>query len=157
MIRRMNAQSGSRALIPFWKKFLFAVVCLWITIFPSRAFSKETIHWLRFDYPPMYIVEGEYAGQGYMDNILNLLIAHLPQYEHSVRVANLSRIMSEMEQGNEVCIASLFVNEERKRLGWISEGNTTFLPPVQLVFRAEDADKFAKFGSPASLEEVIRD
>ena len=124
---------------------------------PELAVAKDRINWLKFDYPPMYIVEGDEAGQGYMDNILDLLTTHMPGYEHSVRVANLSRIMSELEQGNDVCIASLFVNEERKRLGWISRENTTFLPPVQLVFRAEDADKFSKFGSPASLLAVIRD
>ena len=138
-------------------RVLAVAVCLWTFPGTGAVLAKDKINWLRFDYPPMYIVEGEHAGQGYMDNILGLLIENLPDYDHSVRVANLSRIMSELEQGNDVCIASLFVNKERQRLGWISKGNTTFLPPVQLVFRAEDAPKFHKFGSPASLEKVIQD
>ncbi|WP_459874027.1 hypothetical protein, partial [Endothiovibrio diazotrophicus] len=81
----------------------------------AAASGAERIDWLRFDYPPMYIVSGPQAGAGYMDNILQLLIDHLPEYEHAVRVANLSRILSELRQGNDVCIASLFVNEERQR------------------------------------------
>ncbi|MCF8004455.1 MAG: hypothetical protein K9L32_09670, partial [Chromatiaceae bacterium] len=119
--------------------------------------TKESIDWLRFDYPPMYIVAGPHAGQGYMDKILELLIAKMPAYDHRVRVANLSRIMSELEQGNNVCIASLFVNEERQRLGHVSRGKTTLLPPVQLVFRAEDGERFTAFGNPASLDSILAD
>lgn len=124
---------------------------------PGPIVGQERIEWLRFDYPPMYIVSGPSAGQGYMDNILGLLIANIPEYEHEIRVANLSRIMSELEQGKNVCIASLFVNEERERLGHISRGETTLLPPVQLVFRAADAERFAAFGNPASLETLLAD
>jgi len=123
----------------------------------TTAFAKERIDWLRFDYPPMYIVSGPQAGEGYMDNILGLLIDHMPDYDHQISVANLSRIMSEFEQGNNVCVASLFVNEERERLGHISHGTTTQLPSVQLVFRAEDAERFAAFGDPASLRAILAD
>jgi uncharacterized protein (TIGR02285 family) len=125
-------------------------------LWSQQGMSREQVTWLRFDYPPMYIVSGPQAGEGYMDHILQLLIDNLPEYDHTVRVANLSRIMSELEANN-VCIASLFVNEERKRLGWISSGNTTLLPPVQLVYRAADSEKFTRFGSPASLYDVLRE
>ncbi|WP_459874099.1 hypothetical protein, partial [Endothiovibrio diazotrophicus] len=41
--------------------------------------------------------------------------------------------------------------------GWVSRGETTLLPPVQLVYRAEDAARFQTFGSPASLNTILED
>lgn len=142
------AMSSSRVTI------VGLIVLLFLMPFRAAA-DKETITWLKIDFPPIYITDGPHVGEGVADRIIDLFIDRLSDYEHIVRVANLSRIHTDLKLGTNVCTPTMFVTAERKEFGIYSKNPTTFLPPLQLIIRAEDAAKFTRGGADLSLDDLL--
>jgi len=52
------------------------------------ASAEGTLIWLLRDLPPLTIFEGPGKGQGALDQLLPILIGHLPEYRHQVMHVN---------------------------------------------------------------------
>ncbi|MBT3368084.1 MAG: TIGR02285 family protein [Nitrospina sp.] len=133
----------------------YGLVVFLVLLCPLSGFSQDTITWLKVDFPPVSIPEGKDAGEGIMDKIVDLMISDLPGYQHKSRVANIKRIMTEFEQGQDACAGGFIITEERSEIGYFSKYPSTFLPPVQIVIRREDKKLFETSGMP-SLEDLLR-
>ncbi|MDI2593975.1 TIGR02285 family protein [Pseudomonas sp. N3-W] len=89
----------------------------------AQAQPRPTLIWLVRDLPPLTIFEGPKKGQGVIDQLLPLLIAGMPQYQHSVLRVNRARGLQMLHEPSLTCDAALNRSEERER--WI-----TFSIPV---------------------------
>ena len=76
---------------------------------PSSALAqtRETLIWLKRDLPPLTIFDGPKKGQGVIDQLLPLLIAGMPQYQHSVMRVNRARGLQMLHEPTLVCDAAL--------------------------------------------------
>ena len=122
---------------------------------PLSSWAKDTIRWLTIDYPPIYFAKGDNAGQGVVDQALQLIITNLPEYDHVIEVGTISRLVEAMKRGENVCSPTMFVTEERKQFGFFATHPTTFLPPLALVTRKEEEAAFRAKGQPVSLDHLL--
>jgi uncharacterized protein (TIGR02285 family) len=140
---------------------ILLILVLFLTglfISPSSSRAEERLVWLKFDYPPLYIAQGDYTGQGILDVILDRIITALPEYRHEIRFVNLSRAMSELERGKNLCTAALFHSPQRERIGLFSQNPTTFLSSLKLVVRKGEEERFSTGSkNPPPLSDLLTD
>lgn len=132
----LNGASGGPALA------LFALL-IGLTS-PVSAQPKETLVWLLRDLPPLTIFEGPEKGRGVVDQLMPLLIAGMPQYDHTLMRVNRARGMQMLREESFTCDPSLVWSKAREQ--WI-----TFSIPVfravsnGLVVRQEDRPELEPF------------
>jgi uncharacterized protein (TIGR02285 family) len=124
-------------------------------LYPAPLWANDTIRWLIIDYPPIYITTGDNAGQGVVDQALRLITAKMPEYKHVIEVGTVSRVTEAMKRGENVCIPTLFVTEERKQFGHFSVYPTTFLPPLAVLTRKDEMNLFRSGQEPVSLRHLL--
>jgi uncharacterized protein (TIGR02285 family) len=93
-------------------------VCLATGIFggwPVSAQAEDTLIWLLRDLPPLTIFEGPRKGQGALDQLLPMLIEHLPEYRHQVQHVNRARGMQMLREPTFTCDLSLLWTAERAK------------------------------------------
>jgi len=119
---------------------------------PSDA--KDSINWLEATSPPFFIHEGQYKGQGYEDQVTDIIIDHLPQYTHSRTVANISRHYHEFEKGHQVCNVGLYKTPEREKFMYFSIPSFFTYPTVLII----DKSKWPSFGNTKNvkLEDILK-
>ncbi len=103
----------------------------------AKAEGRDAVTWMHADFPPLRIVAGPYAGQGPSDMIHELMRREMPDLEHSVLTANLSRTMNWMEKGEKVLAVGIIPNPERDAIMRYSVP-CVLVPPACLVVRAGD-------------------
>jgi uncharacterized protein (TIGR02285 family) len=113
---------------------LILLSCLSSTV---SAHPKETLIWLLRDLPPTMILEGPKKGQGIIDQMLPLLIASMPQYQHALMRVNRARGMQMLQEASFTCDPSLVWTKEREQ--WITFSIPAFRAVSNgLVVRQED-------------------
>lgn len=132
--------SGLRGrLAHFW---LQTLAMLLAALSPSAAVADDhgaetfDISWYLFDYPPSYITNGPYMGQGYQDRIL----ADLEQSVPSVRIhrvaTSVARVMANMEHAEGACAGALAKTPERMAHMVFSDPILVSMP-IGLVIRED--------------------
>ncbi|WP_150748237.1 TIGR02285 family protein [Pseudomonas fluorescens] len=111
--------SGGRALCA-WAVFLLLAGQAQSTL----AQPKETLVWLLRDLPPLMIFEGPEKGQGVIDQLLPLLIARMPQYEHTLMRVNRARGLQMLHEPSLTCDAAL--NWSQERASWMAFSTPVF-------------------------------
>ncbi|GGK17505.1 hypothetical protein GCM10009103_10900 [Pseudomonas koreensis] len=105
----------------------------------ALAEAKPTLTWLLRDLPPLTIFEGPKKGQGVIDQMLPLLIAGMPQYEHTLMRVNRARGMQMMQDASFTCDPSLIWSKERAQ--WIAFSIPAFRAVSNgLVVRQKDRE-----------------
>lgn len=100
---------------------VYALAAMFLLVVPApsaMAQPKETMVWLLRDLPPLTIFEGPKKGQGVIDQMLPLLIAGMPQYEHTLMRVNRARALQMLHEPSLTCDAALNRSKERER--WIA-------------------------------------
>nr|WP_256663596.1 MULTISPECIES: TIGR02285 family protein [unclassified Pseudomonas] len=82
---------------------------------PVPASAEGTLIWLLRDLPPLTIFEGPSKGLGALDQLLPILIGHLPEYRHQVMHVNRARGMQMLREPTLTCDPSLLWTAERAR------------------------------------------
>lgn len=104
------------------QSYVFGALLLIIdATLPLFADDQLTIRWLHPDFPPVYILEGERAGEGVGDRVLSYFERRLPGYRHQRGVANFKRIIATLAAGKHACGITLLKNEARARVVAYSE------------------------------------
>ena len=67
---------------------------LFIFLFFTALFSKDTIVWMIWDLPPNFIIDGSQKNMGYQDIRLKIIQDKLPLYRHESQVMNLNRALA---------------------------------------------------------------
>ncbi|WP_447795477.1 TIGR02285 family protein [Pseudomonas farris] len=111
---------------------------------PALAQPKEYLLWLLRDLPPVTIFEGPKKGQGVIDQLMPLLIAGMPQYEHTLMRVNRARGMQMLHEKSFTCDPSLIWSKEREQ--WIAFSIPAFRAVSNgLVIRREDRSVLEPF------------
>lgn len=93
---------------------LSALACLLLsTLAAPQAHARERLLWLVRDLPPFTIFEGAAKGQGVVDQMLPMLIAQMPEYDHSVVRVNRARGIQMLQEPSFTCDPTLLWTPER--------------------------------------------
>ena len=76
-----------------FKSILFTA----LLITSNNLLAKDTITWQNPDFPPSYIKEGPFKGQGVGDSLYVQVFAYLDEYNHQTLIANFKRIIRDIE------------------------------------------------------------
>jgi len=121
------------------------------------AFAEQTIEWQHPDFPPSYILQGPYRGQGSVDNIHRQLFTHLVDYKHKTIVANFRRVIRSIAAKREICAAAILWNKERAEM--VEYSIPHFLVhPVRIIIRKDIRDRFEPYkesDGTYSLERIL--
>lgn len=99
----------------FWsRKLMYALLSVACLTAP-QAQAKEPLVWLLRDLPPLTIFEGPQKGQGAVDRLLPLLMASLPEYDHSILRVNRARGMQMLHEPGFACDPALLWTPERAK------------------------------------------
>ena len=139
-------------MIPNLFKFFLIVLFLCLSCEVGAQPSGEVV-WMHADFPPLRIIDGPYAGQGFSDMIHELMGRELPEFRHAVVTANLSRTLNWMESGRNVLAVGLIPNPQRDRVMQYSVP-CVLVPPVSLVVRAGELESLGS-GGHVSLRDFI--
>ncbi|TFY84782.1 TIGR02285 family protein [Pseudomonas kairouanensis] len=82
---------------------------------PTTAHAEDTLIWLLRDLPPLTIFEGPRKGQGALDQLLPILIEHLPEYRHQVLHVNRARGTQMLREPSFTCDPSLLWTRDRAK------------------------------------------
>ena len=96
------------------------LACLAAMTAPALSAAGVEVTWQTFDCPPMYILAGSMAGQGFMDRQLRVLIAHLPDLHHRIAEMTLARAWYDIEHQEGACLLGVRKTPERERVALFS-------------------------------------
>lgn len=136
------------------KRLVKAVTLVLTMFFPHAGGAAERITWAVQDFPPFQILDGSAKGTGSFDGLLDLLITHLPQYEHDVVAMTFARREAETKQGSDLCTPGIFRTPAREPFMEFSVPALLHLDN-RLVFRVERSPRFAN-GDAMDLETVLQ-
>lgn len=140
-LKRLQISDAPNAL-HWWTWRLFGL--LFLLALPAWAQAKPTLIWLLRDLPPLTIFEGPKKGQGVIDHLMPMLIAGMPQYEHTLMRVNRARGMQMLQNATFTCDPSLMWSKERAQ--WIAFSIPAFRAVSNgLVVRQKDHDVLAPF------------
>ncbi|WP_130912393.1 TIGR02285 family protein [Pseudomonas sp. Sample_9] len=137
-LKRQQTSGSNRAPL-LWTLFGLMVLGL-----PLIAHAKPTLIWLLRDLPPMTILEGPKKGQGVIDQLMPLLIAGMPQYEHTLMRVNRARGWQMLEENSLACDPALLWSKAR------AQSVTYSIPAIRavsngLVVRQQDRGVLAPY------------
>jgi uncharacterized protein (TIGR02285 family) len=118
---------------------------------PGTSYAKDTLIWLLRDMPPVTIFSGPDQGKGAMDQLLPLLMARMPEYEHLLMHVNRARGMQMLREESFTCDPTLLWTPERAKI-------ITFSIPTYavrsngLIIQRQDIQKFAPFMDGKSID-----
>lgn len=134
--------SASSRAHHWWTWRLFGL--LFLLVLPTWAQAKPTLIWLLRDLPPLTIFEGPKKGQGVIDQLMPMLIAGMPQYEHTLLRVNRARGIQMLHEHPFACDPSLIWNKERAQ--WIAFSIPAFRAVSNgLVVRQRDREVLEPF------------
>jgi len=121
---------------------MIALLLALIALFPV-AVRAESVTWLMFDAPPMYIRSGPLANQGSSDKVVRLLSAALPRYEHKLRPTVFARAWYDIEHEDGVCMVGAAQTAERERIAKFSRAIYNSSGNRLIALKAK-SERFAK-------------
>ncbi len=130
----------------WWKKLAMVLPAF----FTAAAFADSDtsepvdISWYLFDYPPSYITEGPYEGQGYQDQILADIERSAPSIRIHRIATSMARVISNMEHEKGACAGALAKTPERMTYMVFSDPILVSMP-LRLVIRKDMMATFSPF------------
>jgi uncharacterized protein (TIGR02285 family) len=121
----------------------------------APGFAQETIQWLTIDFPPLFVVQGEFKGQGMADRSTALMQGLLPGNRHHNIKSNTKRALKALEKGG-TCFNGAFKNAQRDAVGQFGVINLV-IPVHNLVMRKSIYDQHFAGKRKASLEQMLKD
>ncbi|MFV3403460.1 TIGR02285 family protein [Pseudomonas sp. NY15463] len=138
---------------------LTLVFCLLMSALSAQAQApREHLLWLVRDLPPFTIFEGPAKGQGVIDQMLPLLIAQMPEYDHSILRVNRARGIQMLQGTALTCDPTLLWTPERDKYAHFSRPSLAVLSGG-LVVRKQDQGLLAAYvnGHQVNLRHLMSD
>ncbi|WP_413294867.1 TIGR02285 family protein [Bdellovibrio sp. HCB185ZH] len=100
---------------------IFIIASLFPLFAPGQTKDPQVITWMRWDDPPIFILQGPYQGQGLLDITEKIITKKLPQYSHDSLVSTVQRVLVEAEKGTHACNAGWLDTPEWHKLFYFSK------------------------------------
>lgn len=133
------------------------LLCLLLTALVAQsAEARERLLWLVRDLPPFTIFEGPAKGQGVIDQLLPMLIAQMPEYDHQIVRVNRARGIQMLQEPSFTCDPTLLWTPERARYVHFSQPSLGVLSSG-LVVRTRDQALLEPFldGQQVDLQRLL--
>ncbi|AMK32572.1 TIGR02285 family protein [Pseudomonas mosselii] len=133
------------------------VLCLLLTALAGQmAEARERLLWLVRDLPPFTIFEGPAKGQGVIDQLLPMLIARMPEYDHRIVRVNRARGLQMLQEPSFTCDPTLLWTPERARYVHFSQPSLGVLSSG-LIVRKQDQALLAPYleGQQVDLQRLL--
>ncbi|MDF9753206.1 TIGR02285 family protein [Pseudomonas hunanensis] len=101
--------------------------------------ARERLLWLVRDLPPFTIFEGPAKGQGVIDQLLPMLIAQMPKYDHQIVRVNRARGIQMLQEHSFTCDPTLLWTPERARYVHFSQPSLGVLSSGLVVRKRDQA------------------
>lgn len=111
------------------------------------------IQWQTFHFPPLYMKQGPFEGQGYMDQTLALLIASMPDFEHHLPLTTHTRALADIREGKPACHPALFKTAEREAYALFSM--PSLITPANRFIVSKQTLLTRKIQEPVDLSTVL--
>jgi len=118
---------------------------------PGTSYAQDTLIWLLRDMPPVTIFSGPDQGKGAIDQLLPLLTARMPEYEHLLMHVNRARGMQMLKDETFTCDPMLLWTAERAK-SVIFSIPTYAVASNGLIVRRQDLQKFTPFMEGKSVD-----
>lgn len=96
---------------------------------------------------------GDWQGQGFIDQILALIIKELPEYQHSMPLTTHARALYDIELGKQACHPALFKTPEREAYATFSA--PAFFTPANRFITTSIASQKYKLGKTVDLNAIL--
>jgi uncharacterized protein (TIGR02285 family) len=121
----------------------------------EQSNKGQRLIWSIIPYPPIYILEGEYKGQGVADKYLTNAQKFLTGYAHSNELMTPARAWYLISQGQElVCHPSSLKTLEREKFAYFSEA-ALITPVVRVLMRKTDWQQRLKSANNMNIADYI--
>lgn len=148
---------------------LLAVLCFLLFFFWSEGVSalggkpgsapeeeRKVIHWVAFDYTPVYIRGGPFQGMGPGDILLDYYQSILPEYQHRIIYTNVSQIRDfVLDASINTCIATSLYMEEALSVRRFGLQNAIH-PPFAMITTVQNMPQ-ASHWQLVSLDALLSD
>lgn len=121
------------------------MLALSLAAMPCVSQARETLTWLMRDIPPSTIFSGAMRGQGAIDQLMPLLTAQMPEYDHVLMRVNRARALQMLSDDTSLsCDPTMLWTAERAR-------TLLFSIPIGaivssgLIVRKEEMSKFEPY------------
>lgn len=122
------------------KRFLRCFYLMFMLAQTAQAAPVQPeISWIHPDFPPYFIHNGPYAGQGTADRIEAFLARELPRFKHSQLRANLVRRDLEIKSDKLACSSAMLKTPAREQTMLFSNAYTSILPNGVIILRSKEA------------------
>ncbi len=112
--------------------FVFTVVIsLPLFAYEKPVDESKTIFWQTYHRPPGVFLTGPNQGKGFVQQMLQLIISKLPEYDHKMPLSTLARAIEDIKQEKHSCHPSLFKTVEREKYMYFS--NASVVTPTNRV------------------------
>ena len=108
----------------------------------TMSFAKDNVTWLIQDFPPSFIIDGPWAGEGILDLELRYLIERMPDFNHVITVATVPRSWNQIAHGDANCLAAALKTDTRMNKAVWSRAVAVGLMPG-LIIKSDQAPRFA--------------
>ncbi len=130
---------------------LLFLICLCKNFVVAQEVEKIT--WLTHEWPPYFINSGIHANKGRADNLTNILIKYLPQYDHVRLEMNWVRYWRDIKKGKNFCNPASYKNASRQEYAVFSLPNEITIP-LSIIILKKNAKKFGSVKS-YSLKKLL--
>ena len=138
-----------------WIQFILTTFFFAIIIFPVKLSAGVSITWVEADFPPIWIMEGSDKGNGILDGFISIYEKNLPEYEHHHVTANITRILSMMKDGQNVCHAGILKSSDRESFIYFSIPNC-ITNLHNIVFKKSRMNSLVGDSKSLSLEAILK-
>jgi len=134
-----------------WRSILSGLISSAMLILASSVLGAEKLIWLLRDLPPLVVVDGPQKGQGVIDQLMPVLMANMPQYQHVVVRVNRARALQMLQSHSRICDPTLIWNPARAR--WVVYSTPVIaLPGNGLAIQRQDQLQIAPFVSDGKVD-----
>lgn len=126
---------------------------------PAAAQAGEAVTWAKTDFPPVRIMEGPDAGQGYGDLTWRYFAERMPEFRHQELEMSIDRIVAMMQTRDGVCDATMFKTPEREQVIMFSD-QVYWVQSNRIILLKDNLEKFRPHITSAGtvdLETLVSD
>ncbi|WP_319540982.1 transporter substrate-binding domain-containing protein [uncultured Pseudodesulfovibrio sp.] len=128
---------------------LCLLTALLLTPISAKARTSDTLTWLYFNFPPVYIRHDTNV-TGYGKQIIDIINAETKNTKHRMLFATPGRMIEDIKAKKNVLILGLIKTPEREKIMYFSKYPCRLASASVIAIRSEDKAKFAPNGTASA-------
>ncbi|UYL07395.1 TIGR02285 family protein [Bdellovibrio sp. SKB1291214] len=136
-----------------WSFLVIALFQILTTQVGAQAKDANTITWMRWDDPPIFVMSGPFQGTGVLDITQKLVTEKLSKFQHVSIESTVHRVLIEAEKKTHACNAGWLDTPEWHKLFYFSK--PVFVIPANGILMKQSKLKEVQQLEPYSLQKFL--